>query len=51
MVSIRRFIFKSSSLFTNPWVTAASAPIITAITVTFMFHNFFQLSGKVEELT
>ena len=41
MVSPRPPISKSSSLCINPLVTVPRAPIITGITVTFMFHSFF----------
>ena len=41
MVSICPLIFKSSNPFINPLVTVPRAPIITCITVTFMFHSFF----------
>ena len=39
---------KSSSPFDNPLVTVPKAPITIGITVTFMFHSFFQFSSKVE---
>ena len=41
---------KSSSLFYNPLMTIAKAPIMISIIVTFMFHSFFQYSSKVEVL-
>ena len=40
-VSTRPLIFKSSSPFTNPSVTVPRAPTATCITVTFMYHGFF----------
>ena len=41
MVSTRPLISKSSSPFNNPLVTVPSKPIITGISVTFMFHSGF----------
>ena len=41
MVSNRPLISKSFSLCINPLVTVPRAPITIGITVTFMFHNFF----------
>ena len=41
MVSTRPHISKSSSSFNNPLVTVPRAPIKIGITVTFMFHSFF----------
>ena len=48
MVSIRPVIFKSFSSCTHPLVTVSRAPITIGITVTFMFHSFFQFPSKVE---
>ena len=42
IVSTRRLISNSPSAFTNPLVTLPRAPITSGITVTFMFHSFFQ---------
>ena len=47
MGSIRSLISKSSSLCTNPFGTVSNALITIGISVTFMFHSFFQLSSKV----
>ena len=47
MVSTCPLISKCSSLCTNPLVTVPSALITIGITVTFMFHSFFQFSSKV----
>ena len=41
MVSTCPLISKSSNHFTNLFVTVPSKPVITGITVTFTFHNFF----------
>ena len=41
MVFTRPLISEFSSFFTNPFVTVPSTPIITGITVTFMFHSLF----------
>ena len=41
MVSTRPLISKSSSPFNNPLTTVPRTPIIFGITVTFMFHSFF----------
>ena len=38
--------FKFSSTYTNTSVTVSSAPITIGITVTFIFHSFFQFSYK-----
>ena len=50
MVSTRPPTSKSSNPFSNPLVTVPNAPITIGIIVTFMFHSFFQFSGKVEVL-
>ena len=41
MVSTRPPTSKSSSRFSNPLVTVPNAPITSGITVTCMFHSFF----------
>ena len=41
---------KSSSPFTNPFVTFPKAPSTMGINVAFMFHSFFQFPSKVEVL-
>ena len=41
MVSTRPHISESCSSFINPLVTIPTASIIIDITVTFLFHNFF----------
>ena len=41
MVSTRPPTFMSSNLFYNPLVTVPKAPITIGITVTFLFHSFF----------
>ena len=41
IVSTRPLISKSSSSCINPLVTIPTAPIITGITDTFIFHDFF----------
>ena len=50
MVSTLPLNYKSSSLFNNPLVTVPRPPITTGITVTFIFHGFFQFSSKVQVL-
>ena len=50
MVSTRSPTSKSSSPFSNPFVTVPNAPIIIGIIVTCMFHSFFQFPSKVEVL-
>ena len=50
MVSTRPPTSKSSRPFNNPLVTVPKAPITIGITVTFMFHSFFQFSSKVQVL-
>ena len=47
MVSARPLISKSFSPCTKPLVIVPSAPITISSAVTFVFHNFFQLSSKV----
>ena len=49
-VSTRPLISKSSIPYINHLVTLLSAPITIGITVTFMFHSFFQFSSKVQIL-
>ena len=44
--SARCLIIKSSSPFTNPLVTAPSAPVTIGINVTFMFHSFFSSQAR-----
>ena len=48
MVSPHPLISKSSSPFINRLVTVPRAQITIGITVTFIFHSFFQFSSKVE---
>ena len=48
MVSTHPLISKSSSLYTNPFVTVPRASIIIDIIATFMFHSFFQIPSNVE---
>ena len=50
MVSTRPPTSKSSSPFSNPYVTVPNAPITIGIIVTCMFHSFFQFTSKVEIL-
>ena len=50
MVSTRPPTSKSSSPFSNPFVTVPNAPITIGIIVTCMFHSFFQFLSKVEVL-
>ena len=45
-VSSRPLISKSSSSCTNILVTVTSAPITIGITVTFMFHSFFNYLAR-----
>ena len=47
MVFTRPLISKSSSPLTNPLVIVPRALISIGITVTFMFHSFFQIPSKV----
>ena len=49
-VSTRPVIPKSSRPFINPLVTVLRPPITIGITVTFMFHSFFQFPSKVQVL-
>ena len=46
MVSTRLLISKSSSPCTNPLVTVQSAPITIGVTVTWMFHCFFNSQAR-----
>ena len=50
-VSTSPVISKSSSPCTNPLVTISRAPITIGITITFMFHSFFQFPSKIEIFT
>ena len=50
MVSSRLSTFKSARPFNNRFVTVPKATIKIVIIVTFMFHNFFRFSSKVESL-
>ena len=50
MVSTRPLISKSPSPCTNHLVIVPKVLIKIGITVTFMFHNFFQFSSKVKVL-
>ena len=47
MVPTRSLISKSSNPCINRLVTVSSAPVSIDITVTLMFHSFFQFSSKV----
>ena len=49
MDSTHPLIYKSASLYNNPLVTVARAPITIDITIIFMFHSFFSFSSKVKE--
>ena len=51
MVSTRPLISKSSCSSTNPLVTVTRAPITIGITVTFMFHNFFNSWARFRYLS
>ena len=51
MVSTCLLISKSSSPCTNPLVSVLRAPIITDITVTFMFHSFFNSLARLSYLS
>ena len=46
MVSTCPPISKFSSLYTNPLVTVPSTPITSAITVTFVFHDFYSSQAR-----
>ena len=50
IVSTRPPTSKSSRHFNNPLDIVPNAPITIGTIVTFMFHNFFQSSSKVEVL-
>ena len=51
MVSIRPLISKSFSPCTTPLLTVLSAPITIGITVTFMFHSFFNSLARSRNLS
>ena len=51
MVSTRPPTSKSSSRFNNPLVTVPKAPITIGITVTFMFHSFFNSLARSRYLS
>ncbi len=42
---------KSSSTFSNPFVTVPNAPITIGIIVTCMFHSFFNSLARLEYLS
>ena len=48
MASARPLISKSSSPCINLWVIVRRVPITIGITVSFMFHSFFNSSNKVQ---
>ena len=48
MISTCPLISKSSSPFNNPSVTVLITPITISISVTFMFHSFFQFFSKFQ---
>ena len=50
IVSTRPLISKSCSPFTNPLVTVPRAPITIGITVTLMFHSFFNFLARSKYL-
>ena len=50
IISTRLLISKSYFPFTKSFVIVTRATITIGITVTFMFHNFFQYPIKVEVL-
>ena len=50
MVSPLPLISKPSKLCINPFITVLRAPVTIGISVTFMVHNFFQFSSKVQVL-
>ena len=47
LVSIHPLISSSLSLFSKFWWRVPRAPTMIGITVNFMFHCFYQLSGKI----
>ena len=51
MVSTRPPTSKSSMPFNNPLITVLKAPITIGISVTFVFHSFFNSPSKVQVLT
>ena len=51
MVSTRPPTSKSSSPFSNPWVTVPNAPITIGIIVTCMFHSFFSSLARSRYLS
>ena len=51
MVSIHPLIFNSSNPLSKPLKTVPSTPVPSAITVTFMFHNFFSSLAKSKYLS
>ena len=51
IVSIRPLVSKSPSPFTKPLVTVPRATITIGITVTFMFHCFFNSQARFENLS
>ena len=51
MVFSRTLIYKSSSPCTNPLVTVPGAPITIDITITFIFHSFFNSQARSKYLS
>ena len=51
ILSTRPLISKSSSPFNNSLVTARRAPIIIGITITFIFHSFFNYLVRTQYLS
>ena len=51
MISTRPPTSKSSSPFSNPFVTVPNAPITIDIIVTCMFHNFFNSLARLRYLS
>ena len=51
MVSTHPPTSKSSSPFSNPWVTAPKAPITIGVIVTCMFHSFFNSLARSRYLS
>ena len=51
MVSTRPSTSKSSSPFSNPFVTVPNAPITISIIVTCMFHSFFNSQARSRYLS